>query len=328
MGKTSTEGFHAADKVGNTETCHVGAMGYGYPPFLPWRDSKHLNRNRGRVRTRRYNMRAKVLLLALTVVCGVLLNAQQNDESKPAIEHETTQGAAQPKNKLPEAPRPQKPPDRESKISASGKLPAILAPQMTRERLDPGDKFRLYLHQAVSPVGFLATAFGAGLTMASPPDRYPREWKDGAGAYGRLYGDAVARRQSELAVIFLSELAFREDPRYLPSASHNMLIRIAHAAAFVIVDRSDSGHERLALSNVLGAAASGFIGTAYLPGGYNDFTHAGQRTANTLSGFVISNVANEFCPEWGPIVNRMHLPLVHPPCAERMRDRHRGGKDQ
>jgi hypothetical protein len=283
-------------------------------------------------------MRAMVLLLTLAGVSGVLLNAQENpgvllsaqqhNESKPASEHENTQGAAKPKSKLPEAPQPQKPPDRESKISASGKLPAILAPQMTRHRLDPSDKFKLYLHQAVSPVGFLATAFGAGLTMASPPDHYPREWRDGGGAYGRLYGDAVARRQSELAIIFVSELAIREDPRYLPSASHNMLIRIAHAAAFVIVDRSDSGHERLALSNFFGAAASGFIGVAYLPGGYNDLTHAGQRTANTLGGFVLSNVANEFCPEWGPIMNRMHLPFVHPPCAERMRARLRGRKHQ
>jgi hypothetical protein len=228
---------------------------------------------------------------------------------------------------LPDAPKPQKAPTqesptRESKISASGKLPAILAPQMTKQPLDPGDKFRLYAHQAVNPVGFLATAFWAGLTMASPPDHYPREWKDGGGAYGRLYGDAVARRESQQAVIFLSELAFREDPRYLPSASHNMLVRIAHGAAFVIVDRSDSGHERLALSNFFGAAANGFIGTAYLPEGYNDFVHAGQRTANTLSGFALSNMANEFCPEWGPIMNRMHLPFVHPPCAERIRDQH------
>jgi hypothetical protein len=83
-----------------------------------------------------------VLLLTLAGVSGVLLNAQENpgvllsaqqhNESKPASEHETTQGAAQPKSKLPEAPQPQKPTDRESKISASGKLPAILAPQMTQ----------------------------------------------------------------------------------------------------------------------------------------------------------------------------------------------------
>jgi len=240
-------------------------------------------------------------------------------------------------NKLPDAPKPQKAPaqkaptqesstqessTQESKISASGKLPAFLAPQITEHPLNPGDKFRLYAHQAVNPVGFLATAFGAGLTMASPPDHYPREWKDGGGAYGRLYGDAVARRESEQAVIFLSTLAFREDPRYAPSASHNMLVRIAHAVAFVIVDRSDSGHARPALSNYFGAAASGFIGTAYLPGGYNDLAHAGQRTANTLGGFALSNMANEFCPEWGPIMNRMHLPFVHPPCAERIRDQH------
>jgi hypothetical protein len=287
----------------------------------PCRGSKHLNRDRGTVRSRRYNLRAVVLLLALIVVSDVLLNAQQNNESKPASEHKTTQDVAQPKSKLPDAPKPrtQRSSSQESKISASGKLPAILAPQMTEHRLDPGDKFRLYAHQAIDPLGLLAVAFGAGLTMASPPDHYPREWKNGAGAYGRLCGDAMARRESEQAAQFLAQITFREDPRYLPYSRHGILGRIAHAVRFAVVDRSDSGHDRPAFSNYLGAAASGFIGTAYLPGGYNDLVHAGQRTIYSFSDFALSNLANEFCPEWGPIVNRMHIPLVHPPCEERMR---------
>ena len=88
-----------------------------------------------------------------------------------------------------------------------------------------------------------------------------------------------------------------------------MPVRIAHAVAFAIVDRSHSGHERLAFSNFFGAAASGFIGTAYLPGGYNDLTHAGQRTANTLGGFALSNMANESVLS-GPTVNSRKLLLL------------------
>jgi hypothetical protein len=239
-----------------------------------------------------------------------------------------------PQDKLPDVPQPQQPSlqnksaQEDAKISPSGKLPAILAPQITREPLDAGDKFHLYLHQAFNPVALLPPAFGAGLRMASPRDHYPRDWKDGAGAFGRLYGDSMARRESQLAAEALAEITFREDPRYLPSSSHHVFPRVVHALAFVIVDRSDSAHNTLAYSHFFGAAASGAVGAFYLPGGYNDATHAGQRAAATFQSFAISNVANEFCPEWGPLMLKLHLPFVHPPCAERIKRKPAPAPDQ
>jgi hypothetical protein len=226
-------------------------------------------------------------------------------------------------NQLPDAPKPQETPTPvQHKTPPWGKLPAILAPQITKQPINAADKFRLYVHQATNPVSLLLPAFWVGLTMANPPDHYPREWKNGAGGFGRLYGNALIKRESQLTAETLAEISLREDPRYLPSASHNAFVRTAHAVAFVIIDRSDSGHNRLAFSNFSGAAASGLIGMAYLPAGYNDIAHAGQSSASTLSSFALSNIANEFCPEWGPIMLRMHLPFVHPPCAERIRDQH------
>lgn len=269
-------------------------------------------------------MRAIVLLLTLTIVSGVRLNAQQNQQKNEAsdspTEPQATRGAPQPGNKLPDAPLPQKPARSDkSKISPWGKLPAILAPQITEQPLDPADKLRLYAHQASNPISLLLPTFWVGLKMADPPGHYPREWKDGAGAFGRNYGDSLAKRESELAALTLAGITFREDPRYLPSASHNAFVRVSHAVIYVIIDRSDSGHVRPAFSNFSGAAASGFVGMAYLPAGYSDITHAGQSSASTLSSFAVSNIANEFCPEWGPIMLRMHLPLVHPPCEERIK---------
>ena len=261
-------------------------------------------------------MRAIVLLLTLTVVSGVLLSAQQNNEaSSPATAPQTAGGAVQPENKLPDAPQPQKPSAQEKRKG----LPAILAPQMSLQPVSAADKWQLYVHQAFNPVAFLLPTFGVALTMANPPDNYPREWKDGAGAFGRLYGDSLAKREAQLAAKTLTKITLREDPRYLPAASHNVFNRVAHAVLFVLVDKNDSGHNRLAYSNFTGAAASGFVGMGYLPEGYNDVTHAGQRAASTFQDFALSNIANEFCPQWGPLMNRMHLPFVHPPCEERIK---------
>ena len=190
---------------------------------------------------------------------------------------------------------------------------------MTLQPVSAADKWQLYVHQAFNPVAFLLPTFGVALTMADPPDHYPREWKDGGGAFGRLYGDSLAKREAQLAAQTLTKITLREDPRYLPAASHNVFNRVAHAVLFVLVDKNDSGDNRLAYSNFTGAAANGFVGMAYLPDGYNDVTHAGQRAASAFQDFALSNIANEFCPQWGPLMNRMHLPFVHPPCEERIK---------
>ena len=267
-------------------------------------------------------MRSIVLLLTLTIVSGVLLTAQENNEGSspdkgarsPARGTQTTGGAAQSKSQLPDAPQPQEP-----SAWDRTRLPAILAPQMTNRPLSAADKMQLYVHQAFNPVAFILPTFSVALTMADPPDHYPSEWKNGGGGFGRLYGDSLAKREAQLAAQTLTKIALREDPRYLPAASHNVFDRVAHAVLFVLVDRSDSGHNRLAYSNFAGATANGFVGMAYLPDGYNDVTHAGQRVASTFQDFALSNIANEFCPEWGPLMNRMHLPFVHPPCEARIK---------
>jgi hypothetical protein len=157
--------------------------------------------------------------------------------------------------------------------------------------------------------------------MANPPVRYPHEWKNGGGAFGRLYGDYLARRESAQAAQFLSEVAFREDPRYEPARRHNVAARIANALIFTLIDKSDSNRRMPAFSNFAGAAASGFVASAYVPSGYNDLTHAEHRTALGLAGFAAGNLVNEFCPQWGPLVSKFHLPFIHPPCPERIRSK-------
>ncbi len=115
--------------------------------------------------------------------------------------------------------------------------------------------------------------------MANPKNHYPRKWRDGAGAFGKLYGDSIAMVTSERTARFLTGVALREDPRYVPSNSKNPLVRTMHALAFTFIDKTDSGRNTIAFSNFAGAAAGGFVGRAYLPHGYNDLTHAEQRMA-------------------------------------------------
>jgi hypothetical protein len=186
-------------------------------------------------------------------------------------------------------------------------------PVYTAKPLTFHDKWTIYTHETYGPPAFFNPAVSAGIRMANPKKNYPKDWKDGGPAYGRLYGSTIATQTSKHTAEFLTEVALHEDPRYrfAPKGS-NTFVRIAHAIAFTVVDRTDSGRHTLAVANFAGAAAAGFTGMAYLPDGYNDVTHAGQRATAELGKTAIANIAREFSPQWGPIVQKLHIPKIIP----------------
>lgn len=179
---------------------------------------------------------------------------------------------------------------------------AGLAMPNYKARFDTRDKFCYYLTETYFNASlFTAPSFRAGIRMANPPGkgatRYPLEWRQGAEGFGRNYGDAFAERLSFHTARFASGVLMHEDPRYIPSGSHNAFARSVHALAFTLVDRSDSGHAMPAVSNFVGAAAAGFVGNAYLPRGFNDATHAGQRATLQFGFTAAGNLFREFAPQ-------------------------------
>ena len=195
--------------------------------------------------------------------------------------------------------------------SGSGVI-ALLPPAINQKRLTPKDKFQIYIHQSFGPQNFILPAFGAGFEMLHPPSHYPREWKNGGGAFGRWYGEQIAASTSNRTAQFLAEIALHEDPRYVPSGSKNFFLRISHAVAFTFVDKTDSGHNTFAFSNFAGAAAGGFVGMGMLPNGYNDVTHAEQRALRGLETIAARNIITEFRPEWEPTLRKIHVPSILP----------------
>jgi hypothetical protein len=216
---------------------------------------------------------------------------------------------------LPNVPSSQTPPEKSGGASDVGRR--VTDPPAFSLAIDPrsaqrvpataaefglGDKFHYYLTETYfNPSALTAPAFRASLRMANPAgkgaSRYPPEWRQGAAAFGRNYGDAMAERVSFQTARFVTGAITREDPRYIPSSSHNILARSLHALSFSFVDRSDSGHPVPALSNFVGAAAGGFVGNSYLPAGFNDVTHAGQRATLRFGFFAGGNLFREFAPQ-------------------------------
>jgi hypothetical protein len=201
--------------------------------------------------------------------------------------------------------------------ASSSALPGPIGPVPPLWSIRPlsfHEKFTIYTHQAFGPPALIFPAFGAGIRMANPPKNYPRDWTDGGGAFGRLYGDAIATQTTKRTAKFVTDTLFHEDPRYQPAPEGaNVVARFAHAVAFTIVDRSDFGNRQLAFGNFASAAAGGFVGMAYLPDGFNDVSHAGQRVGTGFLGIAIANISREFAPQWGPVVHKLHIPKIVPP---------------
>jgi len=276
--------------------------------------------------------RCAIVLFATTILClHPRLIAAQNLKVKPASNHPSDAalssiflGAELQSGRqdltgdlLPDTPLPKgqtQDQDLNAVVPSSVQPNQVLGlpPTLTRNPLTGGGKFRIYIHKSFGPPAVILPAFGAGFQMLNPPNHYPREWKDGAGAFGRIYGYKEADRASRETGQFLTGFLLHEDPRYLRSTSTNPWRRTFHALAFTVIDKTDSGRNTLAVSNFASAAAGGFVGMSILPNGYNDVTHAEQRMASEFLQIAIGNVATEFEPQWGPLAKKIHLQKILP----------------
>ena len=170
-------------------------------------------------------------------------------------------------------------------------------------------KFMDYAIAVLGPRALFVPSFSAFRHIIDPPNAYPRAWKDGAGAFARNYGNALASRTSRETGRYLTAALLHEDFRYRPSTSTKTVARAWHALAFTFVDKSDSGGNRIAASNFIGAGAGGFVGTLYLPAGYNNLSHAETRAATAFAGFAAQNLWLEFAPEVQLLKRKFHVPF-------------------
>ncbi len=190
--------------------------------------------------------------------------------------------------------------------------PCIVEPTQARTPVTARIRVDCLVNTTFSVGALLVPAFAAGFRMAHPLDNYPREWKDGAGAFGRNYGDQAARNTAGGLAQFAVAAIDREDPRYYASSSPRFAPRVIHALKFTIFDKSQSGHTTLAVSNFASAAAGGFVGMAYLPNGYDDVTHAYQHTAVEFGVLGGQYILYEFYPEIARFAHKLHIPIPKP----------------
>jgi hypothetical protein len=169
-------------------------------------------------------------------------------------------------------------------------------------------KLRYFAVESFRPGIYPVAAFYTGLTMANPPKAYPPEWRQGFPAFARNYGDFMASWALVQGGKFVAASILHEDPRYFTSTNRSFFGRVFNTIRYVVIDRGDSGRPRLALSNMAGALAGGFVGNAYLPDPNANASRGFRRSALALTGFVTSNLADEFHPEIHKLAKKFHMP--------------------
>jgi hypothetical protein len=192
----------------------------------------------------------------------------------------------------------------------SGMGPGPLLPQTFH------DKFMAFAVATVGPRALVGPAFPAAIRMANPPSHYPNDWRQGAEGFGRNYGDQLATVETLQTGRFVVGAALHEDFRYHPSTSTNFFMRTGHALSYTLVDRSDSGHVRPAVANLVGLGGGSYVGMSYLPPGFNDVTHANQTLVFQFSRLVGSNIGAEFAPDIFRFLAEHHLPHPKIPIPE------------
>ncbi len=188
--------------------------------------------------------------------------------------------------------------------------PAAVGPDSTKTKIET------YVVLTFGPRAVVSPAFVAAFRMAKPPQYFPNDWKHGAEAFGRNYGEDLGSKVALETGRYGTAILLHEDFRYRRSFTATGFGRLVHAVGYTFVDQSDSGHERLAVSNFVGAAAGGFTAAAILPDGYNSVGNGAKDSAARFGGLVFSNVAREYSPDIERVVRKLHVPFPRLPVPE------------
>lgn len=170
-------------------------------------------------------------------------------------------------------------------IENAGNIPPLTA----------GQKFKVVAQSAFDPVQYPYYAFLAGIGQA---ERSEESYGQGAAGYGKRFGSAFADGTVETLMtgaVFPSVL--REDPRYFQLGKGSFLRRTSYAVSRVLVTRTDSGHNQVNSSEVLGAAVAAGISNAYHPAGDRTVRNTMSVWGTMLVWDAVAFVFKEFWPD-------------------------------
>jgi hypothetical protein len=157
-----------------------------------------------------------------------------------------------------------------------------------------------YVSKIVSPSGVFGSAFFAGIAQWRDD---PHEWGQGARGFGRRFGTRYVQGIAKSTGEFVVGEVFREEPRLFPSKKTGFGNRALHAFINpVVVERP---RKKIAISRVVGALSSGFIGQLWYPRRLSTVGQGFARSGSAFGGYIAASFFQEFQPDLLSLVGRI-----------------------
>jgi hypothetical protein len=170
-------------------------------------------------------------------------------------------------------------------VSADQHLP----PQSVKE------KFKTATLDSLDYSSLIFVAGQAGVNQWT--NSYP-EFRQGAAGYGRYYWHTFADATDEnLWVEFIYPTILREDTRYYTLGKGGFPKRLGYSVSRVFITRTDSGHDTVNASEVMGAGTAAGISNLYYPSQERTFTKTYQRWITNLAIDCVVFSVKEFWPD-------------------------------
>ncbi len=153
------------------------------------------------------------------------------------------------------------------------------------------------------PEFFVAGAM-SGLNQISDQDE---EWGQGLKGYARRYGASLADQAiSNYLTEAILPSVLHHDPRYFRLGQGSAAHRILHALSWVIISKTDSNHNTLNVSELLGSGASASIGLLYYPAEERGGGAVRDRFITQVSFDAASSVLKEYWPDIRRLLAKRH----------------------
>jgi hypothetical protein len=172
-------------------------------------------------------------------------------------------------------------------------IPVAGMPQAV-DPLDVLGKLNFHAQRVGSPASLAESAAYAGILQAEDT---PKEWGQGAGAYGKRFASALGGSAVHGALAFGLDSALHQDPRYFRSHDTGFWRRTAHVFRGTILTRTDSGGETLSTWRLGSAYGAAFLSNEWYPDRLNTVRlSAIQGSLHLVTDFV-ANAGSEFWPD-------------------------------
>jgi len=160
--------------------------------------------------------------------------------------------------------------------------------------LDVTGKLLYHAESAYSPTAMLGVALYAGVLQEADA---PKEWGQGAGAYGERFGSTLAWSGIHSALAFGLDSTLHQDPRYFRSGETGFWRRSGHALRATFLTRTDRGAETISTWRIGSAYGAAFLSDLWYPGRL-DTARWGAIDGSVTLGFAFANnLGLEFWPD-------------------------------